>query len=281
MGLTSPIVPADKIGAYYPETYYGKENVRFNPLIEALTRLFRQRRAAVLKSRVPKGAVLDVGCGRGFLLSYLQGLGYEAHGIEFSETAAWHARNVLGLDIETCDILTSKHEKGLYQAVIFWHSFEHMQKPAKTLARAHELLKPGGIVAIALPNSESLQARLFGRHWFHLDIPRHYTHFTTTSLVTLLKSKGFRIVQTDHFSFEQNPYGWLQSFYDALGFKRNLLYTLLKDKTARTDELRTHPLQVVVIILLLPLFTTLSLVLTVIETILRRGGSIEVYAVKE
>lgn len=281
LGVTTPALPAAEIGRYYPETYYGRENVRFNSLFEFLVRLFRQRRAKVISRRATPGPVLDVGCGRGLTLHYLKDLGFEAHGMEFSDTAAWHARNTLGLAVETGDFLLSPHQKGIYNAVVFWHSLEHLPRPAEALARAKELLRPGGLLVVAVPNLDSLQGSLFGRHWFHLDVPRHYFHFNSDNLNAVLKNLGFRVVQEDHFSFEQNPYGWLQSFYNALGFDNNFLYTVLKNRSARTTRLRQHPVQAALTLLLLAPLTGLSLLLTVLEAVLRRGGSVEVYAVKQ
>src|SRR5579883_3510641 len=110
LGLTWPAPSDEEIGSYYPEAYYGRENVRFNRLFEAMTRLFQRRRSRVLRRRsrvlrrrAPRGAVLDVGCGRGYLLKYLKDAGYEARGLELSEQAAWHARHRLGLDVQTGD----------------------------------------------------------------------------------------------------------------------------------------------------------------------------------
>lgn len=280
LGRTWPQVPSPEIGKWYPEAYYGKENVRFNPLFEVLTRLFRKRRASVVYERVPKGKVLDVGCGRGLLLSYLRDLGYEAHGMEFSDTAAWHARNALGLDVETGDFLTSKHEIDAYNAVILWHSLEHLIRPIEAVTRARELLKPGGLLAIAVPNYGSLQARLFGRRWFHLDVPRHYWHFSVPSLEAVLKRHRFEIIKTDHFSFEQNPYGWVQSMFNAMGFEPNFLYSLLKNPSAREHEIRRHPVQAVLTVALFPFVLLASLLLTLVETALRSGGTIEIYAIK-
>jgi SAM-dependent methyltransferase len=281
LGRTWPPVPPEEIGRWYPEQYYGKENVRFNPLFERLVRWFRARRARVLHNRVPRGPVLDVGCGRGILLSYLRDLGYEAHGIELSETAAWHARNALKLEVATGDFLTSPHERGRYNAVIFWHTLEHFPNPSAVLGRAQELLKPGGLLAIAVPNYDSWQAKVFGRWWFHIDAPRHYFHFGPKALEAMLARHRFRVVQLDHFSFEQNPYGLLQSLYNALGLRFNLLYSLLKDRTARTDTLWHYPFQSAFIALTLPVFLPLTLAATVLETALRSGGTFELYAFKE
>jgi 2-polyprenyl-3-methyl-5-hydroxy-6-metoxy-1,4-benzoquinol methylase len=278
---TWPPVPDDKINYYYPESYYGRANVRFNRLFESMTRLFQKRRSRVLLRRTTCGPVLDVGCGRGYLLNYLAEAGYEAHGLELSDNAAWHARHRLGLEVQTCDFLASDYPKGHFHAVIFWHTLEHFPQPEEALARAAELLQPGGLLAVAVPNSESLQARWFGRHWFHLDIPRHYYHFGTQSLRRLLANHGFRIVKLDHFCFEQNPYGWLQSLYNRLGFDHNLLYDALKNPTARSRRLHLRPTQLLLTLLTLPPFLAFAFLMTLIEAFARRGGTIEVYAMKK
>src|SRR5206468_803750 len=87
---TSPPVPAAEIGRYYPATYYGDNNRRFNALLEGLIPFFRNRRAVAIERFVPKGRVLDVGCGRGTLPAPMREPGWDAHGLEFSETSARH-----------------------------------------------------------------------------------------------------------------------------------------------------------------------------------------------
>lgn len=281
LGRTWPPEAPDQIGAWYPQQYYGTENVRFNPLFERLVKWFRRRRAGVLFNRIPRGPLLDVGCGRGLMLSHLRELGYDVQGIEFSDTAAWHARTVLKLPVATDDFIRAPPEPNRYNAILFWHSLEHLAEPGLALARAYDSLRPGGLLTIAVPNHDSWEARFFGRDWFHLDVPRHYFHFGVRSLTQALSAHGFRVVQLDHFSFEQNPYGILQSLYNRLGFHFNLLYSLLKDRKARQENVWRFPFQSLAIVSLLPLFLPLSLALMLGETALRSGGTIEVYAFKE
>lgn len=281
LGRTWPPESAEKIGSWYPSQYYGKGNVRFNPVFERLIRWFRRRRAAVLHNRVAHGPVLDVGCGRGIMLGYLRELGYEPHGVELSEHAAEHARRVLKIPVTVDDFIRMPHERDRYNAIVFWHSLEHFSNPVAAVARAWEALKPGGLLVVAVPNYGGWQARFFGRNWFHLDVPRHYFHFSEKALEAVLSRHRFRIVQLDHFSFEQNPYGLLQSVYNALGFRFNLLYSLLKHDSARKDTMGQYPVQTFLIAALLPVLLPAVLALTVLEAAFRSGGTIEAYAFKE
>lgn len=280
-GWTDPAPGDHEIGRWYPAAYYGRENVRFNPWMEALTRWFRRRRAGEIARRTPSGRVLDVGCGRGLVLGTLKGMGYETHGVERSEEAAWHARHRMGATMHVGDFMTVELEPGSFDAIVLWHSLEHLRKPVDAIRRARALLRTGGLLAVAVPNSDSLQAKAYGASWFHLDVPRHYVHFGTRALGTLLAQSGFRTETISHLGLEQNPYGGLQSAYNALGFEWNLLYTILKSPTARATSIRAHPIQAALTLALLPPLLPVSLALSLIETAMRRGGTIEVYAFKE
>ncbi len=277
---TWPVVPPGDIGAWYPQAYYGTRNVRFNRLFEALTRWFRRRRADAVRRFTRPGAVLDVGCGRGLALAELRRHGYQAVGIELSDMAAVHARDHLGLDVRAGDFLQLDLPSSPFEAIIFWHSLEHFADPMRALDRAYGLLKPGGLLVVAVPNWASLQAHLSGAEWFHLDIPRHYVHFSRLGLRQVLQKRGFRIVDEAHFNLEQNPYGWIQSLLN-LAFEHDLLYSILKDPEARMHRLSEFPMQVLVSAVLGVLLLPVSLGLVMVETIMRRGGTLELYAVKE
>ena len=78
-----------------------------------------------------------------------------------------------------------------YDVVVFQHSLEHVVEPREDLARARRLLRDGGLLLASLPNFGSWQCRAFGSAWFHLDLPRHRTHFTAEGLERLLRQSGF------------------------------------------------------------------------------------------
>jgi SAM-dependent methyltransferase len=279
-GWTDPPVPPEAIRDCYPPSYYGENNVRFHPVLETLIRIFSRRRANVLATLVPPGPVLDVGCGRGLLLYALRARGYAAHGIELSDYAARHARKTLGLRVHVGDFATAPFPSESFNAIIFWHSLEHLPDPLAAIERAGSLLVPGGCLLVALPNSDSIQACLFGGAWFHLDVPRHYVHFGLKSLLIALRNRGFRARMISHFSLEQNPYGILQSLYNATGLRFNLLYSLIRTRGARESSAEPPILQVLIVVLLLPVFLPIALLLWIMEIVLRRGGTIEVYAEK-
>ena len=70
------------------------------------------------------------------------------------------------------------------------------QRPVDDLRAARALLAPGGLALISLPNFGSWQRRRFGSDWFHLDLPRHRSHFTRDGLAALLGRAGLSGVET-------------------------------------------------------------------------------------
>lgn len=281
IAITFPVISPGEMGRYYPPAYYGSGNRRFNPLFEWLVTIFRRRRVRKIERFVAKGRVLDIGCGRGITLCQLKEDGWEVAGVEISETAATHARGLLGDTVFVGDVLAAPWPADSFDVINIWHVLEHLPDPAAVLAKSRTLLRPGGLLVVAVPNFESFQARFAGGQWFHLDVPRHYWHFGAKTLRNLLEDQGFAIHETSHFSFEQNPYGWIQSLLNRMGFPNNLLYDILKHESARNV---VHPFRVYPIwsLLLLPALLPiipLGLALFLFEVLLRRGGTIELYAV--
>lgn len=274
---TWPEVPDDEIGKWYPQEYYGEENVRFNPVVEKMTKLFARRRAQHFAQGRQAGRVLDVGCGRGTLLAGMQQLGWSAHGVELSEHAAVSARKH-GIDVFVGPLADAPFERGSFDRIIFWHTLEHFRRPDEALAMARKLLKPDGSIVVAVPNADSLQAKVFGQKWFHYDVPRHYHHFGPRALDRLLQRTGFaRQGAVRHLNLEQNPYGVLQSMLNRVGFDENLLYSMVKTKSARMHA-RMQPAAVLGNLALLPGAAPASLAFALVEAGLGRGGTIEVVA---
>jgi hypothetical protein len=114
-----------------------------------------------------------------------------------------------------------------------WHVLEHLTDPLAAIQRARTLLTDDGRLLISVPNLASLQARLFGPDWLHLDLPRHLFHFTPRSLERLLERSGFRVERIDTFAPEMEVLGFVQSTMNRLGAEENVALRFLKnDPTA-------------------------------------------------
>jgi SAM-dependent methyltransferase len=124
-----------------------------------------------------------------------------------------------------------RHAPGLgaMDAVVIWHVLEHLRDPPAALRAAGEALVPGGLLFVAVPNAASWQARFFGRHWFHLDVPRHLHFLTLEGLGPVLRANGFSVERTGTFQLSQSLFGFVQSVLNAVFPSRpNRLYRLMR-----------------------------------------------------
>ena len=223
-----PLPEPDRIGSWYPDAYYGGTGRKFVRPIEWFMRKVGDRHLRFLSRALPPGArVLDVGCGRGVILSGLADRGLEVHGMEISERAAQGADPRAQIRIAG-DLVEAGYPADGFDEVVIWHVLEHVSAPRECLLEVRRILKPGGRLVVAVPNFSSLQSRWFGPDWFHLDLPRHLHHFPRAALHRLLRDVGFTIEGEHHFSLRQNPFGWIQSLQNRWPrLPRNGLYQLL------------------------------------------------------
>lgn len=149
------------------------------------------------EARLPAGSrrLLDIGSGPGYFLKHGKDRGWDVLGVEPSERAATHSRS-LGLDIveEFLDAELAK-KLGKFDAIHMSEVLEHIPQPAKLLRIAHELLNPGGIICVVVPNDYSpfqkalREAQGFEPWW--VAPPHHLNYFDFDSIEQLLQKTGF------------------------------------------------------------------------------------------
>ena len=146
-----------------------------------------------------KGSVLDVGCGNGSFLEFAKANGWETFGADIRlspDTARltcplWEGR------------LTDIDFGGsTFDVIRFNHVIEHLQNPLHELERCRDLLNPGGIVFVGVPNLggisptiKNLQSRLGlkRKRWRHYAATHHLYFFTPATLRKMIERAGLAI----------------------------------------------------------------------------------------
>lgn len=120
-----------------------------NHLLEAVVKIF---------SSLPKGRVLDLGCGDGDYAKRLKDLGFEVVASDI-DLKRFKYRNLI-------EFTASNLEKALpfpensFDYVIFLEVIEHLYNPDFVIGEIGRVLKPSGVLILSTPNILNLGSRL-------------------------------------------------------------------------------------------------------------------------
>jgi SAM-dependent methyltransferase len=262
-GTAMTVEPASA-GAHSTGAYAARAP-RLAGVVRALQRLVARDPLRLLSAAGvrPGDRVLDAGAGTGRLVTAMRDAGYEARGIDPSpRTDAAHVEREA----------IEEHEDAGLRAVVLWHVLEHLDDPTAALRRIAGWLAPGGTLVVGVPNVASLQAGIARGDWFHLDLPRHRTHFTPRGLEALLGEAGFRTEHVRHLVLEHNVHGMWFALLTRLGMTPGFPFHLLK------RNVRPRARDLALLALAGPLLLPVAAVLELAAAVARRGGTIAVVA---
>jgi len=139
-----------------------------------------------------RGRILDVGCGGGELLAEFKKAGWDTLGLEpFCEESP--LAKGLGVEIIKVSFEEAKLAPAQFDIVIMTHVLEHLHEPLTALRKAADVLVPGGMIYVEVPNLDSLSFRVFRSRWAQVDAPRHLSHFTLRTMVKLSGFAGLKL----------------------------------------------------------------------------------------
>lgn len=218
----APIPP--NLSEYYPASYYQLPSTiaEFAPRVD-----FQRYKIELVKRFVKSGKLLEIGPGAGDFSFMAKQAGFAVDAIEMDEKSCQFLRAVIGVNaINSDDPLNAVQSLGQYDVIALWHVIEHLANPWSILDTLTAHIAPGGILVIAAPNPDSLQFKLFGRYWTHLDAPRHLELISIKLLTEYLTKQGWKrlLVTTSAGAFKFNFFGWRQSLKNRFGTNLTLKY---------------------------------------------------------
>jgi 2-polyprenyl-3-methyl-5-hydroxy-6-metoxy-1,4-benzoquinol methylase len=157
-------------------------------------RLFEKKLTLIDKYLPHRGRLLDIGCAGGFFLRLANDIGYDGYGIEVSQYAARHAREVLGLKVFNGTLAEANHPNDFFDVITMWDVLEHLADFRSTLTECHRVIRAGGILVVETLNAHSLLAKVLGRKWHLFWPPYHLSYFTRETLRMALEKTGFTVL---------------------------------------------------------------------------------------
>jgi 2-polyprenyl-3-methyl-5-hydroxy-6-metoxy-1,4-benzoquinol methylase len=172
---------------------------------------------------LPRGTLLDIGCGNGDFLITAKLMGYSVYGIEI-DLQAFTAASKRGLNVwhGSYEILDNINIK--FDYIVCSHVVEHVHNPLHFLNMVSKSTKSSSMLMLSWPNPNSIVLKWFKKYWRGLEAPRHLCLPSTGSVINELTKLGFV-----NFKTKPSP---IHTFGDSLAtkFRRKSVIIKLANK---------------------------------------------------
>ncbi|WP_028282522.1 class I SAM-dependent methyltransferase [Olleya marilimosa] len=216
---TVPKPSLDKLPEYYKTEDYISHTDSKRNLLEKVYHSVReislkQKLKLIDSFQTTHKNLLDYGCGTGDFLKTAHQNGWHVSGIEPNEDARLISNkktNQAVLDLS--QIKTFKPQS--FDVITLWHVLEHIPNLQEQILVLKSLLKPNGVLIIAVPNYNSYDAKHYQQFWAAYDVPRHLWHFNQTSISNLFKPVNLKIEFTKPMLFDSYYVSLLSEKYKS------------------------------------------------------------------
>ncbi len=194
----NPRQPRNEIEAFYEEEYYTLgQRIDYDARVGFFAGV-----AARIEQLVPRGRLLDIGCGYGQFLLACRQRGWQVAGVELGGPACARARDQ-GLEVFCGTLAQAAYPEESFDAVTLWNVLDHLVDPLAEVRQVLRVLRPGGVICFRVPNAAfHLRARQVLGPLQRLGV-RDVTTFHLISLTPrtarlLLEEAGFAWVQVEN-----------------------------------------------------------------------------------
>lgn len=175
---------------YYSEWIDIQKKKRITMWKERLQRVKRFRQG---------GELLDIGCGEGTFLKLARDSGWNIEGTELSVYGSQYASRILQTHIFCGELPEAGYKDNSFDVVTMWHVLEHVRDPLGYLFEIYRILKPQGLLVVAVPNVNNVFMQIAyriikGRKlklYSSGEKELHLYHFSPQSLQSYLDKTGF------------------------------------------------------------------------------------------
>ena len=164
-----------------------------------------QRRIKLIQQYIPKGTVLDAGCGYGDFLIAAQKHGFTPTGCDISQSAISFIKQTYKLPAVVSSLVSKDIPKGPFDVITSWDVIEHMIDPIQSLAAFGTAQRKGGYLFMTTPDIKSIDAWLLGRFWYGFKrIPEHLYYFSPQTMKKILETTGYEVIDIRPWGFQRN-----------------------------------------------------------------------------
>lgn len=186
-----PLPTRAELDDYYGRQYRSDYKGAYTPQRKHILRYSRGsvHRLRQLLQYAGKGQkLLDIGSGSGEFVYIASLAGLEAQGLEPHEGYSAYTRRTFGIPIITAPLEKADIAPESYDVITLNHVLEHLHSPLDSLSHLNRWLKPGGLLAVEVPNIETTHHSPVNR--FHY---AHIYNFNHDTLKAMLEKSGFAV----------------------------------------------------------------------------------------
>jgi SAM-dependent methyltransferase len=172
----------------------------------------------------PALEVLEIGSGFGYFVQYANSIGHHATGTEVTkEYAEMSSESLNGRIIHVEEgRYTDYFGRASFDLIYMEAVFEHVLYPEAILSQIRQLLRPDGVLFLAVPNMDSLSSRLEGKYWGWAAPPDHLYFYNQSNLALLLQKHGFSVTESFTKDYYHRSIPQMFSFRRVLNVFRKL-----------------------------------------------------------
>jgi SAM-dependent methyltransferase len=207
MLLTAEVFNVKDLSEYYKSEQYISHSDTREGLVNRLYHLVRnvmlrrKYRLVCSVTGLKTGSILDIGTGTGYFPGFMKGKGWRVTGIEKSDEARRFAAKNQDIPVFDEEQLLNIPAAS-FDVITLWHVMEHLPDINHHWQVISKILKPDGVLIIALPNANSWDASHYGPYWAAWDVPRHRWHFAPEHFKESGQKEGFRLISTRRMPFD-------------------------------------------------------------------------------
>ena len=216
---TFPQPQVDELPQYYESEDYISHTDSRRTIIDRLYQIVKKytlkNKLNLINSFETDGKnLLDIGCGTGDFLSVCNSAGWNVVGLEPNKKAQALAKSKLTGN-DNSDVISEMNQinSKKFDVITLWHVLEHVPNLEEYISTLKSMLKPSGVLVIAVPNFKSYDALHYKNFWAAFDVPRHLWHFSRKSIHMLFSNRHMQVMKTLPMKFD--------SFYVSLLSEKN------------------------------------------------------------
>ena len=203
--FTNPRPEQAELGKYYqsPE-YISHSDSRkgiFNKIYQLIRKYTNFLKYRMISRYSAGNKILDIGCATGEFLYYMKSRNWITMGIEPDIQARQKAVEAYGLKVYD-ESYIDKIPNDSIDVITLWHVLEHVSDLSGRMKALERILKPGGIIVLAVPNAACQDAFIYQDFWAGYDVPRHLYHFSRPSMEKMLIRNNFNLNMTKPMKFD-------------------------------------------------------------------------------